>query len=116
LARGEYRLCKNAGAVAPHNSERRDDAPVRSLVASKLRPTICCCVPCPGGECGEPVVHHARLGHTSVPIFTLPLDVSPVPERTASLAAIQMAGTMAGGLTYPLLVGYLLLHRPLNLE
>ncbi len=44
----------------------------------------------------------------SVAIFTLPLDVSPVPERTASLAAIQMAGTMAGGLTYPLLVGYIL--------
>jgi MFS transporter, ACS family, D-galactonate transporter len=44
----------------------------------------------------------------SVAIFTLPLDVSPVPERTGSLAAIQMAGTMAGGLTYPLLVGYIL--------
>ena len=44
----------------------------------------------------------------SVSIFTLPLDVAPVPERTGSLAAIQMAGTMAGGLTYPLLVGYIL--------
>jgi len=44
----------------------------------------------------------------SVSIFALPLDVSPVPERTASLAAIQMSGTMAGGLTYPLLVGYIL--------
>ena len=44
----------------------------------------------------------------SVAIFTLPLDVSPVPERTASLAAIQMSGTMAGALAYPLLVGYIL--------
>jgi MFS transporter, ACS family, D-galactonate transporter len=44
----------------------------------------------------------------SVSIFTLPLDVSPVAERTASLSAIQMAGTMAGGLAYPLLVGYML--------
>lgn len=44
----------------------------------------------------------------SVALFALPLDVSPVPERTASLAAIQMAGTMAGGLSYPLLVGYML--------
>lgn len=44
----------------------------------------------------------------SVSIFALPLDVSPTPERTASLAAIQMSGTMAGGLVYPLLVGYML--------
>jgi ACS family glucarate transporter-like MFS transporter len=44
----------------------------------------------------------------SVSIFALPLDVSPVPERTGSLAAIQMSGTMAGGLIYPLLVGYVL--------
>jgi ACS family glucarate transporter-like MFS transporter len=50
----------------------------------------------------------AANAFASVAIFALPLDVTPVASRTASLAAMQMSGTMAGGLCYPILVGYIL--------
>lgn len=50
----------------------------------------------------------AANAFASVAIFALPLDVSPVASRVASLSALQMAGTMGGGLLYPILVGYIL--------
>ncbi|MFT4115399.1 MFS transporter [Bradyrhizobium sp.] len=48
------------------------------------------------------------LSFGSVALYTLPLDLAPVPGRASSLGGIQIVGTLSGGLSFPLLVGYLL--------
>jgi MFS transporter, ACS family, D-galactonate transporter len=53
-------------------------------------------------------IANAGLSFASVALYTLPLDLAPIPGRAASLGGIQIAGTLSGGLLFPLLVGYLL--------
>lgn len=48
------------------------------------------------------------LSFGSVALYTLPLDLAPIPARASSLGGIQIVGTLSGGLLFPLLVGYIL--------
>jgi MFS transporter, ACS family, D-galactonate transporter len=48
------------------------------------------------------------LSFGSAALYTLPLDLAPIPERASSLGGIQIVGTLSGGLLFPLLVGYIL--------
>jgi ACS family D-galactonate transporter-like MFS transporter len=48
------------------------------------------------------------LSFGSVALYTLPLDLAPIPGQASSLGGIQIVGTLSGGLLFPLLVGYIL--------